>query len=85
MDGLTRYRHSVDWDNEDPKMETSTIPFVDNGHVINGHSDQTPKFRVQFKGSHSLKILKRAEPKGEVPIGAHPCAPVYKFLNEQGN
>jgi hypothetical protein len=60
------------------------VPFVDNRHVAEGHPEQTPRYRVQFKGTHNLKILVRTEHKNEVTIGAHPCPPMYKFLNESG-
>ncbi len=83
-DGTTKFRHSVDFDNEDPKIETSMIPFIDNNHVVDGPADRTPKLRVQFQGTHHLKISVKVENKGEVTVAAHPCPPIYKFLNEHG-
>jgi hypothetical protein len=65
----------------DPKIETSMIPFVDNGHTVDGLADR--EFRVQFKGSHILEIF-RVESKVEVPIDSYHEPPIYKFLNEPG-
>jgi len=78
-DGSMKFRHSVDFDKEDPKIETSMIPFIDNSHV-----DRRPKFRLQFKGTHHLKISVKDENKGEVTVAVHSCPPMYNFLNEHG-
>ncbi|KAL2065151.1 hypothetical protein VTL71DRAFT_4292 [Oculimacula yallundae] len=70
LDGMVKFKHSVD-----PKtpslVETSMKPFLDNSHI-----DKSYKLRVQFQGSHTLKIAKQNEKSVTLPF-----APVYKFLN----
>ncbi|PMD31234.1 hypothetical protein L207DRAFT_591702 [Hyaloscypha variabilis F] len=74
QNGLIKIRHSVE-PNAPANIETSMKPFLDNGHV-----DKSHKLRVQFKGSHSLKITTMLEPQGEKVLRLQ-VPPVYKFHN----
>jgi len=79
QDGSTELRHSIDR-SPSAARETSMKPFLDNGHV-----DKTHKFRVQFQGSHILKITRRDNQ------GLHKLErrgqpnPIYKFNNKKGD
>ncbi|KAH8601076.1 hypothetical protein B0O99DRAFT_502245 [Bisporella sp. PMI_857] len=52
QDGFTEIRHSPDRATAG-EIETSMKPYLDNSHV-----DKVHKHRVQFQGSHVLRILK---------------------------
>ncbi len=73
LDGLIKFKHSVDL-NAPAAVETSMKPFLDNIHI-----DKTHKLRVQFQGSHTLKIVKQ----NEKPV-LLPFPPIYNFLNDDG-
>jgi hypothetical protein len=77
QNGLIKIRHSVD-PNTPANIETSMKPFLDNGHV-----DKSHKMRVQFKGSHNLKITTMLENQGEKVLRLQ-FPPVYKFHNYKG-
>jgi hypothetical protein len=77
QNGLLKIRHSVDLNTPD-KIETSMNPFLDNGHV-----DKSHKMRVQFKGSHNLKITTMLENQGEKILRLQ-VPPVYKFHSHKG-
>jgi len=51
------------------------IPFLDNLHV---DKDINHRYRIQFQGSHKLKITKIATQK----IARCNCAPIYMFQNK---
>lgn len=77
QNGLIRIRHLIE-PGIPSGIETSMKPFLDNGHV-----DKTHKMRVQFKGSHSLKITTQSKSHGE-KITRLQVPPVYKFENPKG-
>ncbi|KAK0102538.1 hypothetical protein ONS95_006151 [Cadophora gregata] len=72
MDGMIRFKHTIDV-NTPSLVETSMKPFLDNSHI-----DKTHKLRVQFQGSHTLKITKQNEKPVTLPF-----PPVYKFINNE--
>ena len=76
QDGHTEIRHSID--PFTPALsETSMIPFLDNLHV---DKDINHRYRIQFQGSHKLKITRIATQK----IARCNCAPIYMFQNKPG-
>jgi hypothetical protein len=77
QNGLIKIRHAVDPNTQD-KIETSMKPFLDNGHV-----DKSHQMRVQFKGSHNLKITTMLENQGGKVLRLQ-VPPVYKFHNHKG-
>ena len=77
QNGLIKIRHSIEL-NTPATIETSMKPFLDNGHV-----DKSHKMRVQFKGSHSLKITTMSESHGEKVLRLQ-FPPIYKFHNPKG-
>ena len=77
QNGLIKIRHSID-PNIPATIETSMKPFLDNGHV-----DKSHRLRLQFKGSHSLKITTVLENQGERVLRLQ-FPPVYKFHNPKG-
>ncbi|CZT47244.1 uncharacterized protein RSE6_07783 [Rhynchosporium secalis] len=70
LDGTVKFKHSVDPKTLAP-VETSMKPFLDNSHI-----DKSYKLRVQFQGSHTLKITKPNEKAVTLPF-----PPKYRFLN----
>ncbi|RDW75824.1 hypothetical protein BP5796_06645 [Coleophoma crateriformis] len=70
-DGLVEIRHSVDPSRPAP-MSTSMKPFLDNTHVDKHH-----RFRIQFQGSHSLKITRWDTQK----TYRYHVPPIYTFTN----
>lgn len=72
-DGLIKFSHSIDV-NVPATVETSMKPFLDNSHI-----DKTHKLRIQFQGSHILKITKQNEKPAIFPF-----PPFYTFFNREG-
>ncbi|KAH7364643.1 hypothetical protein BKA65DRAFT_142626 [Rhexocercosporidium sp. MPI-PUGE-AT-0058] len=72
MDGMMKLKHSINLSTP-ASVETSMKPFLDNSHI-----DKTHKLRVQFQGSHTLKIMKQNEKPAIFPF-----PPIYKFLNNE--
>lgn len=71
-DGMIKFNHAIDI-NGPATVETSMKPFLDNSHI-----DKTHKLRVQFQGSHTLKITKQNEKPSIFPF-----PPVYTFPNKE--
>jgi hypothetical protein len=55
-------------------------PFLDNRHVF---PDEAHKWRVQFKGSHNLKIMTTSGSEDEKLFSLQ-CPPIYIFHHESG-
>ncbi|KAH7400086.1 hypothetical protein BKA64DRAFT_474350 [Cadophora sp. MPI-SDFR-AT-0126] len=72
LDGLIKFKHAIDL-NTPAQVETSMKPFLDNSHI-----DKTHKLRIQFQGSHTLKITKQNEKPVTLPF-----PPVYKFVSNE--
>jgi len=76
QDGRTEIRHLVDR-TVAGNVESSMKPYLDNSHV-----DKVHKYRVQFLGSHIVKVTKlenSVQPKIQIRT-----QPKYKFGNKSG-
>ncbi|KAE8449371.1 hypothetical protein EG329_008272 [Mollisiaceae sp. DMI_Dod_QoI] len=77
-DGHFKVYHSIDFQIP-TSVETTMKPFLDNRHVC---PDEAHKWRVQFKGAHTLKIMTVSSTQGEKLFGSLQCPPIYKFYND---
>ena len=76
---MRELRHSIDRSSS-AAVETSMKPFIDNSNV-----DKKHKLRVQFQGSHILKVIRR-DGAGLHKLGEKRGLPnpVYIFQTQKG-